>query len=77
MPIYEYRCKDCQTKFSVLRSMSQADAPIACERCAGVNTARVLSTFYAHGEGGALSGAGGGCGSCEGGSCGSCGHSHN
>ncbi len=77
MPIYEYLCQDCEKKFSALRPMAQADAPIKCERCLSTKTGRVLSTFYAHGEGGVVSGAGGGCGSCQGGSCAGCGHSHN
>ncbi len=78
MPIYEYYCTDCQTKFSALRSIARADEPIKCERCASENTGRVLSTFYAHGSGGALPGAGvGGCAGCSSSSCAGCGHSHN
>lgn len=83
MPLYEYFCSDCRAKFSALRPMKQADAPIACENCEGEHTARVLSLFAAitgerAEEGtfgvGPSATAGGGCG-C-GGAC-SCGHSMN
>jgi putative FmdB family regulatory protein len=77
MPVYEYFCSSCHTKFDALRPMSDADVAIRCEHCESTRTARVLSVFFAasgaRGEGGEMS-AGGGCG-C-GGAC-SCGHSHN
>ena len=47
MPIYEYYCQDCKARFDALRPMSQADDPIACSRCHGTNTSRVLSLFAA------------------------------
>ncbi len=47
MPIYEYHCQDCKARFDALRPMSQADDPIACSRCHGPNTSRVLSLFAA------------------------------
>ena len=31
MPLYEYFCVDCRTKFEALRPMAQADAKIACD----------------------------------------------
>ncbi len=75
MPVYEYYCTDCRTKFEVLRPMSKADAPIACEKCQGKHTSRVLSVFAAHSEGKAISGvgSGSGCATCGGGSCSTCG----
>ncbi len=74
MPIYEYRCQDCDDKFEVMRSMSQADSPIECEHCHGNHTKRMLSTFNAHGESGAVTHSSGGCASCSGGSCAGCHH---
>jgi putative FmdB family regulatory protein len=53
MPIYEYFCADCRTKFEALRPMAQADAIIACEACGGGHTARVLSVFAIKGSDGA------------------------
>lgn len=79
MPVYEYYCSNCRTKFDALRSMSEADVAIKCEHCESTRTARVLSMFFAapgsrSQTSGYSEGGGGGCG-C-GGAC-SCGHSHN
>jgi len=75
MPIYEYQCLDCGKKFDALRAMSQADAPIACEKCESMNTARKISAAYAHSGGRVVAGGGGSsCGGCSGGSCSTCSH---
>lgn len=75
MPVYEYYCSHCQTKFEARRSMREADAPIKCEHCESERTGRVLSLFFAVSGGQPVSGLGGGGCAC-GGQCG-CGHSHN
>ncbi len=75
MPIYEYYCADCGTKFSKLRPMGKADEPIACASCQSMNTCRGLSLFAAVSKssgGESRSVAGRGCGSCAGTSCRSC-----
>ncbi len=77
MPLYEYYCSDCRTKFDVLRPMSKADDPIACEECESRHTARVISLIavsVAGGDGASLMPSGGGC-ACGGGGCGCHGHS--
>lgn len=77
MPLYEYVCKDCGYHFDALRSMKDADTPIACRSCHGAHTSRAISLFFASSEGRSVTAnSGGGCGSCSGGSCSSCG-SHN
>ena len=77
MPIYEYVCSSCKTKFEIMRPMSQADRPAACEHCHSKKTRRAMSVFSASSGGKAVSGtASSGCGGCSGGSCGGCGHSH-
>ncbi len=76
MPLYEYVCKDCGNHFDALRSMKDADKPIACRACQSEHTSRALSVFYASSEGRSVASSGGGCGGCSGGSCSSCG-SHN
>ena len=74
MPIYEYNCQDCGTRFEVLRAIKEADAPIACKKCAGQHTRRAMSVFNAQSGGRAVAGTSGGCAGCESGSCASCGH---
>jgi putative FmdB family regulatory protein len=79
MPLYEYRCANCETRFEVLRPMSQADNVVACPYCAELTGRRMISLFAAvsRDAGGsrlvASSGASG-CASCAGGHCASCGH---
>ena len=47
MPLYEYYCTDCRTKFEALRPMSKADTAIQCKNCESGHTSRVLSLFAA------------------------------
>jgi putative FmdB family regulatory protein len=75
MPIYEYICQDCKIEFEVIRSMSQADAPMACAACGGEDIKRKLSLFFAESGGKAVAGTSApACGSCAGGDCAGCGH---
>jgi putative FmdB family regulatory protein len=78
MPLYEYQCSDCLTRFEALRPMSKADDPIQCKHCESLHTSRAISLFAAFSKGGngatqAISGTGGGCSGCAGGSCSTCG----
>jgi putative FmdB family regulatory protein len=73
MPLYEYYCADCRTKFEVRRPMREADATVACKQCDSERTSRVLSLFATINSSGTSSMASegmaaGGC--CGGGSCG-------
>ncbi len=45
MPIYEYVCKKCRHKFSVLVRGAGEASNAACPRCHCVETSRVFSTF--------------------------------
>jgi len=75
MPIYEYVCQDCHTRFELMRPMRDADTPVNCRQCDSSNTSRLLSVFYASSGGRTVAGGGGGgCAGCAGGSCSSCGH---
>jgi putative FmdB family regulatory protein len=75
MPIYEYICQDCQQEFDALRSMSQADLPMACSKCGGEKIKRKISNFFAESGGKAVAGmTEHSCDSCGGGSCAHCGH---
>ena len=45
MPIYEYACKNCDTKFEKLvRSMNSSEK-VDCPKCGSTKTARALSVF--------------------------------
>ncbi len=46
MPLYEYYCSDCQTKFELLVSHHHADE-IVCMKCHGEKVRRLLSVFSA------------------------------
>lgn len=48
MPTYDYACKECGKKFSLVMLISEyATAKVACPKCKSKKVARVLSTFYA------------------------------
>jgi putative FmdB family regulatory protein len=44
MPLYEYYCSDCKSKFELLVSHKHADE-IVCMKCRGENVRRLLSLF--------------------------------
>ncbi|HLY64773.1 MAG TPA: zinc ribbon domain-containing protein, partial [Chloroflexota bacterium] len=82
MPVYEYYCSDCRTKFETLRTMAAADEPVECASCGATkHVNRTISTFARIGS---IESAGGtesgglasmpsmsmGGGGCCGGSCG-------
>lgn len=76
MPLYEYYCSDCKSKFEMLVSYRHAD-DIVCTKCRGEHVRRLLSVFaFPHGSGedgfdsyDDMAPSMGGCG-CGGGSCG-------
>jgi len=50
MPIYEYVCDDCGTKFEKLVRGNNGDA-LACPSCGQSHLTTALSTFAAHSNG--------------------------
>jgi putative FmdB family regulatory protein len=74
MPIYEYICEECETRFEKIVINKQQE--IACPKCAGKKNTLQLSVFSA--ANGSANGtakspssfSGGGGGSCCGGGCG-------
>jgi len=75
MPLYEYYCPKCASKYELVQPMSRSDEPGTCPK-GHANGARTIAAFAAvtKGEGGDYDSmpSGGGCG-CGGGGCG-CGH---
>ena len=45
MPVYEYFCRTCNTRYDKLRPLRDADAPVACPTCNEENSVRALSLF--------------------------------
>ena len=76
MPIFEYACDDCGTKFEQLVRRSVESDTVRCPNCGQDHLTTQYSTFAAH-AGGAKSEAAADCGSgvcgtnfCQGGMCG-------
>jgi len=72
MPIYEYVCEDCDTRFE--RIVLNKQQEIACPNCASKKAGIQLSVFATPGNGNGAaaksSSSSGGGGSCCGGGCG-------
>jgi len=45
MPIYEYRCRDCRKRNSILVLNIRNPAPAHCRQCGSSNVDRLLSRF--------------------------------
>lgn len=79
MPIYEFKCDDCQEKFELLCQKGATGEGEKCPSCSSDKIKKQLSLFCASskvGKGESAAnvplGGMGGCSSCSGGSCGSC-----
>ena len=55
MPVYEYLCKVCDTRFEARRPMSDAGSPMACP-AGHAETTRLLSVFASVGASSARGG---------------------
>jgi putative FmdB family regulatory protein len=71
MPLYEYVCDRCETRFEMLRPSGRMNDQAICPR-GHESTRRVLSNFAAltkdsFGDSAPVGGASGGCGGCAGG----------
>jgi putative FmdB family regulatory protein len=51
MPIFEYLCEDCGTKFEKLVRNAAASAGVLCPSCGQQHVEQQLSTFAAHSNG--------------------------
>jgi len=67
VPIYEYVCLECESRFEEL---VRGEEVVSCPECAGANVSRQFSSFAVHGVSKPAGTNGGGC--CGG----ACGCSH-
>jgi putative FmdB family regulatory protein len=59
MPIYEYKCRACNHRFSVLQRVGAGNEDLRCEKCGEPRPIKQFSTFASSGTAGDA-GAGGG-----------------
>ena len=73
MPIYEYYCPKCESKFELLRTIAHMDDPAECPRCQEVSR-RAVTTFSCRtkDESGSVAPAASSCSSCSSTDCSSC-----
>lgn len=72
MPIYEYRCSDCNFEFEILRKIKDADVEIFCKKCQQSHVKRKISMFSATTNGKSIAGSKPSCSGCSGGDCSGC-----
>jgi putative FmdB family regulatory protein len=60
VPLYEYRCTTCGSRFEVLRRVGQGPEGLACPQCGRAEVEKEFSTFA-----GSVAGGGSGGGSCS------------
>ena len=77
MPIYEYRCQDCQCDFEYL--VMGGSSPDQCPQCSSANVTKLISasTFFSKGSGGETVSSTAGslsCSGCAASSCAGCSH---
>jgi len=69
MPLYEYRCNDCDHRFEILQRMGEGADGLACPSCGKPRLEKQFSTFAASSGGAASSSSASACGAggCGGG----------
>jgi len=50
MPIYEFRCADCGTRFEALCRIGSSGEDLNCPQCQGISLQRLMSTFFSRGS---------------------------
>jgi putative FmdB family regulatory protein len=56
MPLYDYRCQRCETRFESFKSMASRDEPEPCPEC-GESAERLISAVALCGGGGVATGS--------------------
>lgn len=65
MPVFEYKCIDCNNKFEVLHKSSTNQQEVTCPKCNSSKSKKLFSAFSASVESSSFSGS-----SCADGNCG-------
>lgn len=47
MPLYEYRCGECQASFEILQRMGEGAGGLTCPACGSAKLTKQFSTFAA------------------------------
>jgi len=50
MPLYEYKCNACESRFEVLQKIGADSSEVRCPRCGSGEVSKQLSTFAAAGS---------------------------
>jgi putative FmdB family regulatory protein len=45
MPLYEYYCRDCRSKFELLTTYTESEVDIECAKCHGPHVRKMFSVF--------------------------------
>ncbi|MCX7833640.1 MAG: zinc ribbon domain-containing protein [Ignavibacteria bacterium] len=50
MPIFEYKCNDCNTKFEIFHKSRENEENIFCPKCNSKNYKKLISVFSSFGS---------------------------
>lgn len=54
MPIYDYRCEECQCTFEAVRKLSENSSTVPCQKCDGLAKKQIsapnLASAGSHGD---------------------------
>lgn len=76
MPLYEYQCEKCGSRFAARRSIAARDEGVVCPDCAAAEIVRLVPMFaaFTHEDGGRTKSIGPSpCSGCAGADCQTCG----
>jgi putative FmdB family regulatory protein len=73
MPVYEFKCAECESRFERLCQMGETGKNLSCPKCGKPEPYRVMSSFRTAGKNGgdsdSFAGGGDSCAGCSSGSC--------
>ncbi|HUV03787.1 MAG TPA: zinc ribbon domain-containing protein [Armatimonadota bacterium] len=73
MPVYEFECLKCRTRFEKLCGMGAGVAGVCCPSCQSSDVKRLISSFYSRSSsGGGSAPSSSGCSACSKSSCAGC-----